>query len=114
MHQYLESLLIKYFTTGNIILDSLLMYIFIEYISTLRFKNICHHFNNYGYNYFYSYIKKRKFKTVVLTKKRIKVISKYNISNRYETTKEIDAVINYISKNTKVNHYLFHKDSFNL
>ena len=115
MHHYLESLLVKYFTTGNIILDSLLMYIFIEYISTLRFKNIFHSFfNKYSYNYFYNYIKKRKFKTVVLTKKRIRVVSKYNISNRYETTKEIDAVINYISKNTKVNHYLFHKDSFNL
>ena len=114
MHNYLESLLIKYFTTGNIIIDSLLMYIFIEYISTLRFKYIFNNFNKYSYMHFYGYIKKRKYKTVTLTKRRIKVITKFGIDSRYETTKEIDAVINYISKNTKINHYIFHKDSFNL
>ena len=91
------------------------MYIFIEYISALRFKYIFNNFHKYGYNYFYGYLKKRKYKTVILTKRRIKLISsKFGIDSRYETSKEIDAVINYVSKNTKVNHYEFYKDSFNM
>jgi hypothetical protein len=114
MHNYVETLLIRYFTTGNIIIDSLLMYIFIEYISSIRFKYLLNNFNKYNYNYFYSYIKKRKFKTIILTKRRIKLTTKFGIDSKYETTKEIDSVINYISKNTKVNHYVFYKDSFNM
>ena len=115
MNHYLESLIIRYLSTGNIIIDSLLMYIFIEYISALRFRYIFNNFHKYGYNYMYGYLKKRKYKTVILTKRRIKLISsKFGIDSRYETSKEIDAVINYVSKNTKVNHYEFYKDSFNM
>lgn len=113
MHNYLETLLIRYFTTGNIIIDSLLMYIFIEYISSIRFKYLFHNLTNYHYNYIFSYFKKRKYKTLTLTKRRIKLSTKYRIDSKYETTKEIDAVINYIFKNTKVNHYIFYKEVFN-
>ena len=38
MNEYLENLLIKYFTTGNMIIDAILMYIFIEFISGIKFK----------------------------------------------------------------------------
>lgn len=113
MHNYLESLIIRYFTTGNIIIDSILMYIFIEYISSIRFKYLFHNLTNYHYNYIFSYFKKRKYKTLTLTKRRIKLSTKYRIDSKYETTKEIDAVINYIFKNTKVNHYIFYKEVFN-
>ena len=115
MNNYLETLLIKYFTTGNIIIDSLLMYIFIEYVSSIRFKYLFRNLTNYNYNYNYifSYLKKRKYKTLTLTKRRIKLTTKYRIDCKYETTKEIDAVINYIFKNTKVNHYIFYKHVFN-
>ena len=112
MYKYLESLLIRYFTTGNIIIDSLLMYVFVEYISTIRFKYLFNNLNIYNYNYIFGYLKKRKYKTITLTKRRVKLTTKFGIDSRYETTKEIDAVINYIFKNTKVNHYIFYKDIF--
>ena len=88
------------------------MYIFIEYVSTIRFKYLFQNFKIYNYNYIFDYLKKRKYKTVTLSKRRVKLTTKFGIDSRYETTKEIDAVINYIFKNTKVNHYVFYKDTF--
>jgi DNA replication protein DnaC len=111
MNEYLENLLIKYFTTGNMIIDAILMYIFIEFISGIKFKYLLTEgLTLLKLSNCVKYLKKRKYKTITLSKKRIKIANKFSINDTYETTKEIDAVINYISKNTKVNHYSFRKD----
>lgn len=109
----METILLKYFTTGNILIDSLLMYFFVEYISGSKIRNFVNSLYYLNFSYINNCFKKYRFKTITLTKKRIRLINKYRIDYRYETTKEIDAVIYYISKNTKVSHYNFMKDSFN-
>jgi len=106
----METLLLRYFTTGNIIIDSLLMYIFIEYLSSFTVKKLIRNIIHINYNQLKNYYYKRKYKTVTLTKRRYKISSKWGFEDRYETTKEIDAVINYISKNTTVNHYNYSKE----
>ena len=113
MHQFMETILLKYFTTGNIIIDSLLMYFFIEYVSRIKIKNCLSILKILNINYLKNFYTKQKYKTISLTKKRIRVVNKFRIDCRYETTKEIDSVIHYISKNTKVNHYNFSKENFN-
>ncbi len=113
MHQFMETILLKYFTTGNIIIDSLLMYFFIEYVSKFKIKNFLIILKYLNLNYLKSFYTKQKYKTISLTKKRIRIVNKFRIDCRYETTKEIDSVIHYISKNTKVNHYNFSKENFN-
>lgn len=113
MHQFIETILLKYFTTGNIIIDSLLMYFFIEYVSRFKIKNFLSILKILNINYLKSFYIKQKYKTISLTKKRIRVVNKFRIDYRYETTKEIDSVIHYISKNTKVNHYNFSKENVN-
>jgi len=112
MHQFMETILLKYFTTGNLIIDSILMYFFIEYISRIRIKNFKNILIFLNLNYFKSFYTKQKYKTITLIKKRIRVINKFRIDNNYETTKEIDSVIHYISKNTRVNHYNFSKENY--
>jgi chaperone BCS1 len=113
MHQFIDTILLKYFTTGNIIIDSLLMYFFIEYISRFKIKNFLSILKILNINYLKSFYTKQKYKTISLTKKRIRVVNKFRIDCRYETTKEIDSVIHYISKHTKVNHYNFSKENVN-
>lgn len=108
----METLLLKYFTTGNIIIDSLLMYIFIECLSSYTIKKIFYNLLFCNINNIKNYFTKRKYKTITLIKRRIKITTKFGLEYRYETTKEIDAVINYIFKNTKVNHYNFLKETF--
>ena len=109
----MESLLLKYFTTGNILIDSLLMYFFIEFLSKYRIKQFINSINHFSYSYIKNYYTKRKYKTITFTKRRVRVTTKFGIDSRYETTKEIDAVINYISNNTTINNYNFLKESFN-
>ena len=112
MNHYIETILLKYFTTGNIIIDTILMYFFIEILSSYKIRQIFYNLSFYKINYIKNYFTKRNYKTITLTKRRIKIITKFGMEYRYETTKEIDAVINYIFKNTKVNHYNFLKESF--
>lgn len=109
----METILLKYFTTGNILIDSLLMYFFIEYLSRFNIKFFLNSLKKFNINYLKNFCTKQKYKTITLTKKRIRVINKFRIDNKYETTKEIDSVIHYISKNTKVNHYNFSKENIN-
>ncbi len=109
----MDTIVLKYFTTGNIIIDSLLMYFFIEYLSNVKIKYFINYIKYFNYNNIKSYFTKRKYKTVTLSKRRIRVATKFKMDCTYETTKEIDAVINYISNNTTVNHYNFLKESFN-
>ena len=108
----METILLKYFTTGNLIIDSILMYFFIEYVSRIRIKNFKNILMFLNFNYLKSFYIKQKYKTITLIKKRIRVINKFRIDNKYETTKEIDSVIHYISKNTRVNHYNFSKENY--
>ena len=110
MHHYMETLLLRYFTTGNIIVDSVLMYFFIEYLSSFTVKKLIRNIIHMNYNQLKNYYNKRKYKTVTLSKRRYKISSKWGLEYRYETTKEIDAVINYISKHTTVNHYNYSKE----
>lgn len=112
MNHYIETILLKYFTTGNIIIDTLLMYFFIDFLSSYKIRQIFYTLSFCKINYLKNYFTKRNYKTITLTKRRIKIITKFGMDYRYETTKEIDAVINYIFKNTKVNHYNFLKESF--
>jgi SpoVK/Ycf46/Vps4 family AAA+-type ATPase len=86
------------------------MYIFIEYLSSFTVKKLIRNIIHINYNQLKNYYYKRKYKTVTLTKRRYKISSKWGFEDRYETTKEIDAVINYISKNTTVNHYNYSKE----
>ena len=109
----METIILKYFTTGNIILDSLLMYFFIEYLSSFKIIYFIEKIKHFNYNIIKTYINKNKYKTVTLYKKRIRLITKFKIENVYETTNEIDAVINYIYNNTEINHYNFLKENFN-
>ena len=109
----METIILKYFTTGNLIIDSLLMYFFIEYLSNFKIKYFMNNIKYYNYNFIKRYFNKKKYKTITLSKKRIKLVTKFKMENVYETTKEIDAVINFIYKNTKVNHYNFLKENFN-
>ena len=109
----METIILKYFTTCNIILDSLLMYFFIEYLSSFKIIYFIEKIKHFNYNIIKTYINKNKYKTVTLYKKRIRLITKFKIENVYETTNEIDAVINYIYNNTEINHYNFLKENFN-
>lgn len=113
MNHFMDSILLKYFTTGNIIIDSLLMYFFIEYVSQIRLRHLLYGIKYFNYNYIKSFLSKRKYKTITLSKRRIRMTTKFRMESVYETTKEIDAVTNYISNNTKVGHYNFVKESFN-
>lgn len=113
MTNYIETILLKYFTTGNLLIDTLLMYFFVEYLSNYRIRHIFNHVKSINANYIVNYVKKYKYKTITLTKRRIRVSNKYNIHNKYETTKEIDAVIHYVSNNTQVSHYNYMKETFN-
>ena len=58
--------------------------------------NVLIKIKHFNYNFIKTYINKNKYKTVTLYKKRIRLITKFKIENVYETTNEIDAVINYI------------------
>ncbi len=108
----MQTILLKYFTTGNLLIDSLLMYFFIEFLSRHTIRKILYNISYLKFNYIKNYYTKRKYKTITLTKRRIRLTTKFGIDCRYETTKEIDSVINYIFKNTKVNHYNFLKETF--
>ena len=113
MNNFMDSILLKYFTTGNVIIDSLLIYVFIEYVSQFRLRHLIYGTKYFNYNYIKSFLSKRKYKTITLSKRRIRMTTKFRMESVHETTKEIDAVTNYISNNTNINHYNFLKETFN-
>ena len=50
MNHFMDSILLKYFTTGNVIIDSLLMYFFIEYVSQFRLRHLIYGTKYFNYN----------------------------------------------------------------
>ena len=110
-----KSTLLKYISTGNFLIDTLIGFFVIELLSRCSMNNVYRMFN---FDIIKNFIKKitikyRRYKSISFSKKRIKIMSKYTYNTKYETTNEIEALTYYISKFTKVNHYKFLKENFN-
>jgi len=110
-----QSVLLKYLSTGNFLIDTLIGFLVIEILSYLSFNKI---YKLLNIDLLEKFVKKfsvkyRKYKSISFSKRRIKIMNKYTYKTKYETTNEIEALTYYISKFAKVNHYKFLKEEYN-
>ena len=110
-----KSTLLKYISTGNFLIDTMIGFFVIEmlsYLSLNRFYKILNLelINNFIKKFTLKY---RKYKSISFSKRRIKIMNKYTYKTKYETTTEIEALTYYISKHTKINNYKFLKEDYN-
>ena len=110
-----KSILLKYISTGNFLVDTMIGFVLIEMLSYLSMNRI---YKMLNLEVLKNIVKKitlkyRKYKSISFSKRRIKIMNKYTYKTKYETTTEIEALTYYISKFTKVNHYKFLKEEYN-
>lgn len=105
-----ESSILYHFSTGNMFIDSIVAFIVIEIISKFEWTNAQKKFTDFVSSCWNKF-RARGMSTLTFTKKRVRIITDNYYTTKNESSSEIDALVFYISNNTKAKHYKFYKDS---
>ena len=83
-----KSILLKYISTGNFLVDTMIGFVLIEMLSYLSMNRI---YKMLNLEVLKNIVKKitlkyRKYKSISFSKRRIKIMNKYTYKTKYETT----------------------------